>query len=136
MLPSPGWFIFTAFLFVEALVVIILVAPMPSNTIRGVVLDQLVKLNERKGVRYGCWAMVALSGLYFWDSVATLWSQPYWVLSCEQRELLFFTERNAYATGMSLLLFFVLRRLLEIQAQLFVARAQTKAAEAKAVKQQ
>lgn len=124
MLPSPGWFVFFTFLLLEVcqslflgtlladsvsptrsdahvqtVVVLILVAPMPSNDIRGAVLNQMVKAWQKQGVRVGCWIMVALAGLYFVDSVSTLWSQPFLVPTCEQRELLMFTERNAFATG-------------------------------------
>jgi hypothetical protein len=45
------------------------------------------------------------------------------MVSCEQGLIMFRNERNAYITGFSLFMFLVLRRLVDIQAQLFDARS-------------
>ncbi len=46
----------------QVAVVLVLVAPMPSNRARGFVVDLLLQVWEKKGVRYGCWGAVALCG--------------------------------------------------------------------------
>lgn len=46
----------------QCLVVLVLIAPMPSNSVRGAVLEGLMKLSAKKPVAYGSLAMVALSG--------------------------------------------------------------------------
>ena len=51
------------------------------------------------------------------------------LVSCEFRAMAFERERNAYITGFSLFLFLVLRRMVDIQKQLFTLRAEMKDAQ-------
>ena len=48
------------------------------------------------------------------------------LVTCELRAMAFERERNAYITGFSLFLFLVLRRMVDIQKQLFTMRSEMK----------
>ncbi len=50
--------------------------------------------------------------------------------TCETRATALYLERNAFLCGASVFLFFIMRRLLDIQAQLFSMRSAVKAGQA------
>ena len=122
----------------EALLCLVLVMPMPSNQVRGAVVKTIVNAWEKnKGIQYVAYAIILVDVLYFWHVLDAL-SMPFYVyglglfedahMTCELRSMQFERERNAYITGTSLFLFLVLRRLVDIQAKLFEARGEQKAA--------
>ena len=123
----------------EAALVLLLVAPMPSNQVRGAIVHAIVSAWEKNpGVRYVSYAVLAIDCLYFWHVIDAL-SAPLYAfgifedafLNCEMRAMAFERERNAYVTGTSIFLFLVLRRLVDIQAKLFESRGEAKAAGAR-----
>lgn len=58
--------------------------------------------DDRQRPSEPCGALIAVPcSLYFYDAVQTLgWNNTYYLYTCEQREQLFYTERNAYMTGL------------------------------------
>ena len=109
--------------------------PMPSNDVRGAVTKWVVSVMEIPAVRYSFMVVMALDVLYFYFVMDAL-THPLYDLglltpidqapSCEARVALFRNERNAYITGFSLFMFLVLRRLVDIQQKLHVARGEAK----------
>jgi len=43
-----------------------LVAPLPSNKVRGVLVEAVQSLTEVPGVKYAVWGTLALNIFYFW----------------------------------------------------------------------
>ena len=43
-----------------------LVAPLPSNKVRGVLVEAVQSLTEVPGVKYAVWGTLALNLFYFW----------------------------------------------------------------------
>jgi B-cell receptor-associated protein 31 len=132
------WFILFLFMLIEAIIVLLLVAPMPSNSVRGALLKAITGTWESQtAVRYVSYAAVIINALYLWR-VSDALKVPLYafgiledpLISCELRASRFERERNAYITGFSLFLFLVLRRLVDIQAKLFESRADAKSASA------
>lgn len=107
------------------LVVALLVAPMPSNKIRGQITTTLNKIwHGEKYVQRTCWIILTLNCYYLVDAVKTLTNHNriYGSATCESRAMALWLERNAWLCGVSIFLFFVLRRVLDIQGQLFDMR--------------
>ena len=133
-----GWFILFLFLIFEIALVLLLVTPMPSNAARGAVVTALVSVWEKQqAVRYVAITIGAINVIYFLHVVDAL-RQPFYAfgflledafLTCELRAQAFERERNAYITGFAIFLFLVLRRMVDIQSQLFRNRDQMKAVE-------
>jgi Bap31/Bap29 transmembrane region len=130
-----GWFILSVFLFVEVVLVTLLCLPMPSNDVRGAINGFVASLWLLKPVEYTVLALLALDVFYLafvWQSLTNplydmgVFSHDMGV-SCEYKQDLFLAERNAYIAASVLFLFFVLRRLVDIQGKLHVARKQVKA---------
>jgi len=129
-----GWSILSAFLIIEILLVTLLCLPMPSNEIRGFINNWVASLWEFKPVVYTALGLLLLDIIYFayvFQSLANpLYDLGFWShdmgVSCEYKQDLYLAERNAYITGANLFLFFVLRRLVDIQGKLHVARGQVK----------
>ena len=132
-----GWLILSTFLFVEVTLVTLLCAPMPSNEIRGAVTSWVASLWDLKPVQYAVLALLALDVFYFAFVYQAL-SNPLYDLgifsremgvSCEYKRDLYLMERNAYVSVSVFFIFFVLRRLVDIQDKLHIARSQVKAME-------
>ncbi len=70
-----------------------------------------------------------MCSLYCYDAWATVAIAPTYMFTCEQLLGLVMTERVAWATGSCVFLFLTFRRILDIQQQLYVLRAQAKAQE-------
>lgn len=133
---EPGWLVLLVFMFVECLLVTLLVMPMPSNKVRGAVTAWVSGLWDVTFVRYAFTSCMALDAFYLYFVFDALLHPLYDIglltpietdASCEQRASRLQNERNAYITGFSLFLFFILRRLLDIQAKLHEARGEQKA---------
>lgn len=63
---DPGWFFLFMFFMAEALLVTLLVLPMPSNNVRGAIVKWIVSLWESRPVQYTSYVMLALNVIYFW----------------------------------------------------------------------
>ena len=134
---DPGWFFLFLFFLVEVLLVTLLCLPMPSNEIRGVIVRFIVNMWETRPVRITSLVMLGVNVIYFWfvcDALLHplfdfgLIQNPFAEghLTCEAKQNLFWNERNAYLTGMSIFLFIVLNRMVDIQDKLFQARGEVK----------
>ena len=134
---DPGWFVLFLFFMGEATVVTLLVLPMPNNRVRGAIRDFVAQLWEQKPIQYFVFAMLALDLFYFWFVFDALlhplhdfgiWRNPAMEggITCEAKQNLFYNERNAYLTGMSVFLFIVINRLVDIQDKLRAARNRVK----------
>ena len=128
------WFILFLFLVLEILLVALLCMPMPSNEIRGKINSWVMSLWLAKPVQYTVLTLLVVDIGYF-ATVADGLMHPFYEtlsltrdmgISCEYKQDLFYNERNASITGASVFLFFVLRRLVDIQDKLYVSRAQVK----------
>lgn len=123
---DPVWLLMSAFTAMEVLVVMVLVMPMPSNAVRGRLTQAInQKWATSHTLKKLCWVMLTLNAYYAYSSIAEL-REAHAVMSsatCETRATTLYLERNAYICGFSVFLFFVLRRLLEIQGQLHATRA-------------
>lgn len=129
------WFILFLFLILEIVLVALLCMPMPSNDIRGKINSWVASLWLLKPVQYTVYALLIVDIGYF-ATVADALLHPFYDtlapahnmgISCEYKQDLFYNERNASITGASIFLFFVLRRLVDIQDKLYVSRSQVKA---------
>jgi hypothetical protein len=79
---------------------------------------------EAKEVRITSIIMLLVDVVYFWFvSGALFTTEP---ITCEAKQALFYNERNAYMCGMSIFLFFILHRLVDVQKKLFVSRQEVK----------
>ncbi|KAL1523306.1 hypothetical protein AB1Y20_018252 [Prymnesium parvum] len=132
---EPGWLVLCVGLLFECLLVTLLIMPVPSNAVRGAVTKWVTQLWHVAGVRYAFIAIMALDAFYFYFVMDALFHPLYdlgflspieQAPTCELKMDLFRNERNAYITGFSLFMFFVLRRLIDIQTQLHQARASIK----------
>ena len=111
--------------------------PMPSNLVRGAVIKSLAHFwNSYSGLRYVSYILVSVNFLYF----AQTYKLVYYVErpaamdrfeECDHKISLFREQRNLYITGFSIFIFFVFRRLLDIQTKLFEARRAVKESKAK-----
>ena len=63
---EPGWFVLCAALFVQMLFTLLLVAPMPSNAVRGAVTHWVRSLAESQPVKYASWFVFTVNLFYFW----------------------------------------------------------------------
>ena len=135
---DPGWFVLFCFMLFEAAIVLLLVMPMPSNQVRGAITAAITTVwDKNAAVRYVAFGLTIVNALYLWSVMDALLHPSFRLalgymgaealLSCEMRALEFERERNAYITGISLFLFLVLRRLVDIQVKLHEARAEAKA---------
>ena len=53
-----------------------LVAPLPSNAVRGFLVEAIQSLTEKPGVKYAVWGTFALNIFYFWCGLATVNDGP------------------------------------------------------------
>ena len=130
-----GWLIMFMFLIVESLLVLLLVMPMPSNQVRGAIITVIVDTWEKNNaVRYVGFFLGAIN-LFYFMTVFDAFRHSFYafgfmledaLVTCELRAMAFERERNAYITGFSLFLFLVLRRMVDIQKQLFTMRTEMK----------
>jgi len=130
-----GWLIMFLFMLAEMALVLLLVAPMPSNQVRGAIVSAIVSTWETQAaVRYIALSLGLINVVYFLHVFDAL-RQPFYafgfmledaLVSCELRAQGFERERNAYITGFAIFLFLVLRRMVDIQAQLFAVRGEMK----------
>ena len=115
------------------MIVGLLVMPMPANIVRGAIVTTVGKLwNTNSAIRYISWLIVGINVLYFAMTYKNVYySPPQDILSrweeCDVKIMRFREQRNLYITGFSMFLFFVFRRVLEIQTQLHQARKKIKA---------
>ena len=111
--------------------------PMPANIVRGAIVTSLSKLwNTNSAIRYISWLIVGINIIYFVLTYKNVYySPPPEILSrweeCDTKILRFREQRNLYITGFSVFVFFIFRRLLEIQIQLHQARKKVKAQKTK-----
>ena len=124
-------------LIIQSVIVGLLVMPMPANVVRGAIVTTLGKLwDTNSAIRYISWLIVFINIMYFGMTYKNVYySPPAEVLSrweeCDIKIMRFREQRNLYITGFSIFLFFVFRRVLEIQSQLHEARKQVKAGKTK-----
>eukprot|EP01062_Namystynia_karyoxenos_P026722 TRINITY_DN2067_c0_g2_i1.p3 TRINITY_DN2067_c0_g2~~TRINITY_DN2067_c0_g2_i1.p3 ORF type:complete len:143 (+),score=55.62 TRINITY_DN2067_c0_g2_i1:105-533(+) len=121
---DPGWFVLCCFLVVEAVLVGILVLPMPSNTVRGFVLQSIGKLTANKNVRYFSLFVLLLDIWYFYDCMEHLYGDHSVPHTGGRGEIVhrFRQQRNAYITAGGVFLCLVLNRLVDLQSQIFEYR--------------
>ena len=99
--------------------------PMPSNAIRGYLIDGIRHLwNKHPNIRYACALMLTLNAYYFYNSMDYLYSsdQSKHFEIKDVKTRMFREQRNAYLTGFGIGLFFVLNRLIDLHTQLYDAR--------------
>mmetsp|Transcript_11346 Transcript_11346/g.16671 ORF Transcript_11346/g.16671 Transcript_11346/m.16671 type:complete len:158 (-) Transcript_11346:121-594(-) len=132
---DPGWFVLFLFLIVEIILVTLLCLPVPSNDVRGAITTFVINIWENKQVQYFIYFILIMDVIYFYFVFHALLNPFYDLgilspvemgISCEQKQDLFYNERNAYITGGSLFLFFILNRLVDIQEKLHQARKHVK----------
>lgn len=134
---DPGWFFLFFFFIIELTLATLLCLPMPSNEVRGAIVSFIVKAWESRAVRITSLVMLLLNTVYFWFVCDALLHPLYDFglirnpfaeggLTCEQKQNFFYNERNAYLTGMSIFLFIILNRMVDIQDKLFQARGEVK----------
>ncbi|KAL7531367.1 hypothetical protein ACHAWF_003742 [Thalassiosira exigua] len=132
---DPGWLLLFAFLLGELLVVALLCLPMPSNEIRGRVVRSVASLWENRWIQYTVYLVMAMDAVYFYFVCDALTHPLYdfgilspveMGISCQQKQDLYYNERNAYISGGSIFLFFVINRLIDIQEKLHVHRETVK----------
>ena len=134
---EPGWFVLLVFMLVEALLVLLLVMPMPNNTARDAVVSFVSSLWDKSGLRFTFYIFLAADIFYFWYVCDALLHPlydfglliPMEVTSCEIKAGQYQAERNAYITGFSLFLFLILHRLIDIQKKLHSSRESAKQAQ-------
>mmetsp|Transcript_12286 Transcript_12286/g.16084 ORF Transcript_12286/g.16084 Transcript_12286/m.16084 type:complete len:144 (-) Transcript_12286:236-667(-) len=137
---DPGWLVLFLFMMGEMTIAALLCLPMPNNAIRGHITGFVGGLWEKKPVQYIVYCALALDLLYFWFVSDALLHPLYDFgilnfaveggITCEAKQDLFYNERNAYLTGMSLFLFIIVNRLVDIQDKLHQARNRVKELEA------
>ena len=118
----------------QAALVMLLVMPMPNNTVRGKVTQLVANLFANQAVRYVYLSFLAIDIFYFWYVVDALTHPlydfglltPIEIWPCEVRAVMYQRERNAYITGFSLFLGLILNRLVDIQGKLHAMRDQVK----------
>ena len=111
--------------------------PMPANAVRGAIVTTVGKIwDSNSAIRYVSWLIVAMNVLYFANTYYNVYYSPSqealsrWE-ECDQKIMRFREQRNLYITGFSVFVFFVFRRVLEIQSQLHQARKKVKASKGK-----
>jgi hypothetical protein len=125
---DPGWLLVTGGLLFQCVLVILLVIPVPSNHVRGAILQLVHLIWTPQPVKYIVALVMALNAWYFWSTLHFMSRQgsllsPIDTARTQTEEIsLYRNERNAFLTGGNLFLFLVLRRLVDIQDQLRRAR--------------
>ena len=69
---EPIWLVLLVFMLLEALLVLLLAAPMPNNAARGAVLTFISSLWDKSGVRYVFYALLTIDVFYFWYVLHTM----------------------------------------------------------------
>ena len=73
MLFDPGWFLLFLLLIFESIVLVVLVLPMPSNSIRGGMLTLITKIwSTSNFVRYLTAGLLLLNAFYFFTSMQSI----------------------------------------------------------------
>jgi hypothetical protein len=136
---DPGWLVLSLFMLIEGFLVVLLILPMPSNSIRRILTTFVAGLWDSKPVQYFSIAFLILDAVYFYFVSHALLHPLYDLgilspvdmsVSCELKQAMYREERNAFISGMGLFLFFVLNRLVDIQDKLHRFRQSHKDAEA------
>jgi magnesium-transporting ATPase (P-type) len=134
---DPGWLVLFLFLIFEGVIVLVLILPMPTNTMRGAVIGALTSIwNSNSFVRYMCFALVALDTYYFGTTYRSLYyyapaqvGAGNRVEECERKIAFFREQRNLYITGVSIYLFFIMWGLFHVQTLLHQSRQRIKVLE-------
>eukprot|EP01061_Rhynchopus_euleeides_P010997 TRINITY_DN2056_c0_g1_i1.p2 TRINITY_DN2056_c0_g1~~TRINITY_DN2056_c0_g1_i1.p2 ORF type:complete len:141 (+),score=71.89 TRINITY_DN2056_c0_g1_i1:68-490(+) len=123
-----GWTVMYFFLMLEVVIVAALILPMPSNAIRGFLVDSIRKVWAKyPNVQYAFAVALLLDVLLFFDSMNFLNSHGgpghgHGHGAAHNKIEYFRHQQHAYLTGFSIGLFFVMNRLLDLNTQLFHAR--------------
>jgi len=106
---------------------------MPSNQVRGFIVGGFNELwTKSPTVRSAATLLCALNAIAFAVNLSALAEpvppppprpDPFF---CDAGASRFAAERNLYLNGFSLFIYFIMRRMLEIQTQLFAARKAAK----------
>lgn len=129
---DPGWLLVSCALLVQCALVLLLVVPVPSNAVRGVILWLVHFIAKAQFVRFSVVLVMAVNAYYFWFTLRFMGRQgslfsPVDTARTEYEEVAMYrNERNACITGGNLFLFLILRRLVDIQEQLRKARTASK----------
>ena len=109
---------------------------MPSNAVRGAMTNLVQSITSKEQVKYVTWGFFSINLFYLWYTLDGLQHMGRdlgllmpieYAVTCEARQDMFRQERNALICGASLFLFFILRRLVDIQGKLHESRAREKA---------
>lgn len=127
---DPVWGLMTLYTIAEVLIISLLVMPMPSNALRGKIQGAVSRLwHGQEYVKKTSWVLLTLNSYYFYDAMHNLLEANKIVAAtCESHQQHLYFQRNAMISGGSVFLFFVMRRLLDIQGQLYSMRALAKEA--------
>jgi len=136
---SITWHFVSLVLFAEIALLVLLI--LPSNTfIRKLLVENINNVYDNSRiVRRAVLVVFTLVALFFVDAIRTVWQYEAYT-SGERVHLdaqllvqntLFYNQRNAYLTGLTLFLGLLLYRMLRLLAQLNESRLKLKAYEAK-----
>ena len=106
---------------------------MGTNVVRGIVVQSLSKMwDGNSAIRYIAYLIVFINVIYFAMTYKNVYYSPSQEMltrweECDTKILRFREQRNLYITGFSIFLFFVFRRVLDIQKKLHEARKIVKA---------
>eukprot|EP00775_Hariotina_reticulata_P007144 gene7144-7359_t len=127
---DPVWVLMTMYTILEVVIIALLVMPMPSNKVRGIIQGAVSQLwHTQEYVKRTSWVLLTLNSYYLYDALSNLITHNrIYAATCEAQGMTLFLQRNALICGGSVFLFFVMRRLLDIQGQLFEMRQLVKEA--------
>lgn len=133
---GPELILSAASLTVQSVVCLLLVIPVPSNSMRGAIVHGLNSLwAEHPALRGGAGLLCVVNVIALGFAVRKLSfppemmpppPPPHELVHCPFALEQFRAERNALLSGFSLFVFLMMRRLLETQKQLYEAREAAK----------
>mmetsp|Transcript_98996 Transcript_98996/g.171566 ORF Transcript_98996/g.171566 Transcript_98996/m.171566 type:complete len:144 (-) Transcript_98996:75-506(-) len=118
---DPAWFLLYLFLLYESFIVFLLCLPMPSNSVRQVVILAVRSFTELKYVKYVTVGALLLNIFQFWNSWEYL-SDPHPSLTAQAVIERLRKQRGAYIAGFGIFLCLVYNRLVHLQEQLHECR--------------
>merc|ERR1719461_1196957 len=105
-------FLISCLIFLKAICAILLVLPIPSNSIRGAILHVLNVVTDKfPQIKWGCIALALIEAVYLWFAVSAVMEfDPNFRRKCIDRIDVFRQERNCYMMGFGLFLTCVILR--------------------------
>merc|ERR550534_3563674 len=108
---------------------IILLVPLPSNSVRGLITGCLDKVTDKfPQIKQGAILLSVVEAVYLFFAARTWSSMDGPIVGCAEQMELFRQERNLYLNGFGLFLTMTIARVYRLQTQLFEARKLAKKA--------